>query len=51
MNVDPNRTQWKVGIPLMILEYPNHAELAHLSQRIADIIILRILANNNKRKQ
>jgi len=51
MNVDPNRTQWKVGIPLMILEYPNHAELAHLSQRIADIIILRILANNNKRKK
>jgi hypothetical protein len=51
MNVDPNRTQWKVGIPLMILEYPNHAELAHLSQRIADIIILRMLANNNKRKK
>jgi len=51
MNVDPNRTQWKVGVPLMILEYPNHAELAHLSQRIADIIILRILANNNKRKK
>jgi len=51
MNVDPNRTQWKVGIPLMILEYPNHAELAHLSQRIADIIIIRILDNNKKRKK
>jgi len=51
MNVDPNRTQWKVGVPLMILEYPNHAELAHLSQRIADIIIIRILDNNKKRKK
>mgnify|MGYP003113677323 CR=1 FL=1 len=50
MNVDPNTTEWKVGIPLMILEYPNHVELAHLSQRIADIIIIQLLANNNGEK-
>lgn len=51
MNVDPNSTEWKVGIPLMILEYPNHAELAHLSQRIADIIIIKLLANNNNNNE
>ena len=50
MKVDPN-SEWKIGAVLMILEYPNHAELAHLSQRIADIIIIRILDNNKKRKK
>ena len=47
MNVDPNTTEWRVGIPLMLLEYPDHPELCYLSQRIADIIIIKLLADNN----
>ena len=50
MNVDPNTTEWRVGIPLMLLEYPDHPELCHLSQRIADIIIIQLLADNNGEK-
>ena len=50
MNVDPNTTEWRVGIPLMLLEYPDHPELCHLSQRIADIIIIKLLADNNGEK-
>jgi hypothetical protein len=51
MNVDPNTTEWRVGIPLMLLEYPAHPELCYLSQRIADIIIIKILANNNNNNE
>ena len=47
MNTDPNRTGFRVGIPLLLLEYPDHPELCYLSQRIADIIIIKLLANNN----
>tara|TARA_Y100000389_G_C17464800_1_gene524591 strand:- start:1870 stop:2043 length:174 start_codon:yes stop_codon:yes gene_type:complete len=47
MNADPNRTGFRVGIPLLLLEYPEHPELCHSSQRIADIIIVQLLANNN----
>ena len=50
MNVDPSTTEWRVGIPLMLLEYPDHPELCHLSQRIADIIIIKLLADNNGEK-
>jgi hypothetical protein len=51
MNVDPNRTGFRVGIPLLLLEYPEHPELCHLSQRIADIIIVQLLANNNNNNE
>jgi hypothetical protein len=51
MNVDPNRTGFRVGIPLLLLEYPEHVELCHLSQRIADIIIIQLLANNNNNNE
>ena len=51
MNVDSNSTEWRVGIPLLLLEYPDHPELCHLSQRIADIIIIQLLANNNNNNE
>ena len=51
MNADPNRTGFRVGIPLLLLEYPEHPELCHLSQRIADIIIIKLLANNNNNNE
>tara|TARA_R110000824_G_scaffold257290_1_gene446253 strand:- start:422 stop:592 length:171 start_codon:yes stop_codon:yes gene_type:complete len=51
MNTDPNRTGFRVGIPLLLLEYPDHPELCYLSQRIADIIIIKLLANNNNNNE
>ena len=53
MNVDPNSTEWKVAVPLLLLDEDcrKHPELCHLSQRIADIIIIQLLANNNNNNE
>lgn len=53
MNVDPNSTEWKVSVPLLLLDEDcrKHPELCHRSQRIVDIIIIKLLANNNNNNE
>ena len=52
MNVDPNRTEWKVSVPLLLLDEDcrKHPELCHLSPENSDIIIIKLLANNRRSK-
>mgnify|MGYP007108001546 FL=1 len=51
MNADPNSTEWKVAVPLLLLDEDcrKHPELCHRSQRIVDIIIIKLLANNREK--
>jgi len=36
-----NYRSWRVGIPMMLLEYPAHPELCHRSMAIVDSYLMK----------
>jgi hypothetical protein len=40
-----NYRSWRVGIPMMLLEYPAHPELCHRSMAIVDSYLMNLTGN------
>jgi len=40
-----NYRSWRLGIPMMLLEYPAHPELCHRSMAIVDSYLMKLTGN------
>lgn len=43
-----NFYRWRPSMPLMLVEFPNHPDEAHLAKRVVDAAIYRLLTHGRR---